>query len=1045
MDCTTSRYGRRTLLSLIDLQAEETPNQVRYSYSLTSDPSDGFHNVTSAQYANSINRAAKWLEESLGRKSTTFEPVGYIGPPDFRYHILAFAAVKAGYQVLYSSPRNSVEGHMRVINHSDCNIWALPSQKIGNVEQILARKIFKVIHVPELEEFLDETVVPVYPYERTWEQARFEPFMTLHTSGSTGLPKPIVVRHGLLTTFDSFRLLKDVDGRALQVKNWEDRAFYSAFPNFHAAGIMVNFGLPIFWGAKITYGPMNKPINTSLIESIIDNANIEALLIAPTFVEELAITPSSMEKLKKIKCIVTGSGPVSAEAGSKIWEVTRLDNVLGTTEGGLYPALQSDPDSWNYFHFHPACGFEYRPYGTGDMYEQFQVRRPELDLHQGHLVTFRGEDEVPINDLFSEHLTKKGHWLYRGRNDDIIVLSNGEKLNPLDMEASLNDHPSVRSALIVGEARFQTAVLIELKNPDISTEEKRTISESIWEAIKLANTDAPAHARVQYGFMVFTTPAKPFFRAGKGTVQREMTLDAYKEEIEQLYAAAESDTEISTLEVGSLGSTIEGLKQIVREATGSNIGIDEDFFIAGMDSLTAFSLVRKLRYALGSENISRELMANDVYNNPTIQSLAEFIFSTTESNEADEPRRTKEKNIQQMQSLIDKYTVGLPVPVPGTLPQTLENGYAVVLTGSTGSLGSYILDDLLSLEHVSHIYCLNRAVDGKEKQTENSRRRNLRTNWGDKVRFWHADLSKRQFGLSEAQYQELLQHTTQIIHNQWQVDFNLSLASFEPHIRGVRHLVDFSSQSIYKAGIFFISSIGTTLGKDWNELVPESLLTDLGSSALGYGSSKLVSELILAEASKVSKISTTICRVGQIAGPVKSIKGMWNQQEWLPTIISTSQYLGKIPESLASMDRVDWIPVDTLSTIILELASVNRLAKDVSGEFEVVPKVYHCVNPSHRPWSELLPIVSRHLPTAKSTSWEEWLAALKESAKRGEVSSNPGIKLLSFYEDADPSHKSQRESPILDTALTVAKSHLLKDVGPVTEEWMDLWMGQWGY
>lgn len=137
--------------------------------------------------------------------------------------------------MLLNSPRNSVEGHLNVIKHSNCNIWALPSRKIGNVEQILARKEFKVIHVPELEELLDETIVPIYPYERAWEQARYEPFMILHTSGSTGLPKPIIIRHGLLATVDAFRLLEDVEGRTLQAKTWAGRRCYSTFPNFHVS------------------------------------------------------------------------------------------------------------------------------------------------------------------------------------------------------------------------------------------------------------------------------------------------------------------------------------------------------------------------------------------------------------------------------------------------------------------------------------------------------------------------------------------------------------------------------------------------------------------------------------------------------------------------------------------------------------------------------------------------------------------------------------------------------------------------------------------
>lgn len=44
----------------------------------------------------------------------------------------------------------------------------------------------------------------------------------------------------------------------------------------------------------------------------------------------------------------------------------------------------------------------------------------------------------------------------------------------------------------------------------------------------------------------------------------------------------------------------------------------------------------------------------------------------------------------------------------------------------------------------------------------------------------------------------------------WPVNFNLSLRSFEPSVRGVRHLVDLALASPYPspAQIVFVSSVG---------------------------------------------------------------------------------------------------------------------------------------------------------------------------------------------------------------------------------------------
>jgi thioester reductase-like protein len=126
--------------------------------------------------------------------------------------------------------------------------------------------------------------------------------------------------------------------------------------------------------------------------------------------------------------------------------------------------------------------------------------------------------------------------------------------------------------------------------------------------------------------------------------------------------------------------------------------------------------------------------------------------------------------------------------------------------------------------------------------------------------------------------------TNQFIDNQWPVDFNMSLASFEPHVKGVRNFVDFITNSKYDASLFFVSSIGITQGKAWDAPVPEEIIEDWGSAAMGYGASKLVSERILAEAQKVSGLRTGILRVGQVSGPVKKEAGRWNIQEWFPTV-----------------------------------------------------------------------------------------------------------------------------------------------------------------
>ena len=121
--------------------------------------------------------------------------------------------------------------------------------------------------------------------------------------------------------------------------------------------------------------------------------------------------------------------------------------------------------------------------------------------------------------------------------------------------------------------------------------------------------------------------------------------------------------------------------------------------------------------------------------------------------------------------------------------------------------------------------------------------------------------------------------------NQWPVNFNWDLVSFEPSIRGVRHLLNFCIDSLCGAHLFFISTIGTVSYASTNGLVAEKPNHALSPRLNGYSASKLICELIIEEHVRTSiHKKASICRVGQIGGPVLSNTGMWNKHEWFPTV-----------------------------------------------------------------------------------------------------------------------------------------------------------------
>ena len=173
-------YGRRLLPVMIDEIAQREPDRL---YCVILGLTDGPRTVTMNEFARAINRAARWLEAQVGR-SESFETIAYMGPNDIRYSIFLMAGVKVGYKVLLPSLRNSVQNNLHVFAATECKTIFRDSNI--SVDHILAQRDFHTVIVPGVEELLNGEQVQPYPYTKTFEEAKTDPAVVLHSSGSTG-------------------------------------------------------------------------------------------------------------------------------------------------------------------------------------------------------------------------------------------------------------------------------------------------------------------------------------------------------------------------------------------------------------------------------------------------------------------------------------------------------------------------------------------------------------------------------------------------------------------------------------------------------------------------------------------------------------------------------------------------------------------------------------------------------------------------------------------------------------------------------------------
>ncbi|CAO1638193.1 unnamed protein product [Sympodiomycopsis kandeliae] len=797
-----------------------------------------------------------------------------------------------------------------------------------------------------------------------------------HSSGSTGLPKPIY--H--IQRFWTFSLASAAG---------TDLAAYTTTPLYH--GGMSDFLRSLQAGSSIFFHPITGESNTLSIEHIVNGSSASEskssnqfgyFLSVPFVLEMLSKSQEGLDYLSSKKLVSTGGAPLPETVGERLVSAgVPLVSRLGSSECGFLMSSFRDFDTdkeWNWLRIDDQLGQEWIDFREDNdnpgLCELIVTKKWPTKL-----LSNAPDQAFSTQDLYSRHPDHPTWYRYATRVDDTLVLLNGKKFAAGLIEMQLRRSPFIEDAIVFGSNRALVGAVIIPSNP---TTKVQDLVEKLTPELSQINSSLPSHARLTPELLIVADQslAESIPRSSKGTLQRGHAYRQLDSLFDDLYQAYEEGTvQWYPSKKNPHGESLqEIITAIVSNALGMSISPDLDFYKAGMDSIGAIKIKAGVHRAidLGKEENgeAKKLSTNAIYEHPSVYALARHIEHIT--SKAGESNGELASSVEdEMRSMVDKYAQKLPAFKPR--PQQAQGKRAVILTGVTGALGSHLLATLLerSESRVDQVLCLVRA-DSDQSATKrvqeslslrqlSDRVVNNADNWS-RVACFASDLSHSpKLGLSDSFWTTLTTFSeVSVVHAAWTVNFALSLKSFEAdNIQGLFNLLCFALEQGISSFVF-CSSLASVLSSP-GRILEEVSQSPSTAGKVGYSQSKWVSELLCSH----TNLNIKIARLGQLSSDTTN--GIWNETEAWPLLIRTgsAQEIGSLP---LINQRIDWLAVDIAADTLVDLVSSEK-------------GVYHICLPTDNMsdipnWNDLLSWLHNAGLQFKSVSKEEWLTAVRKNS-----------------------------------------------------------------
>lgn len=725
----------------------------------------------------------------------------------------------------------------------------------------------------------------------------------LYTSGSTGIPKGIVMKHA------SFRNNIEIVTGKMDLREGQEITLQQSSLSFDMSVFQVFMALSN--GGAVNVVSKHLRADPLAISSIIASQGITFTTATPS---ELIswVRYGKVDGLKNSnwRSALSGGEPVRDSLKAAFRDVNkpelRLIDCYGPTEitfcchssevdyrteGTTNAGLEALP---NYSTYIVDANMKAVAAGIPG-----EILIGGAGVVSGYLHTELNTRGFAHDTFASPDFTKQG-WTQLHRTGDFGRISKAT--GRLILEGRIADDTQVKlRGLRIDLREVESAIVKAAKGSIVDCAVSLRQSENDY-LVAFATTTATADTDT-LPKIAHTLPLPPYMRPAALVLLEKMPTNASgkidRSALKTISITQESEDGQSGDE--TLSNTESHLKQLWEGVLSKEIvsqhqiNATSDFFHVGGSSMLLINLRSEIQDAF---NVQLSLF--QLFDASTLGGMATVIDGLTGKGTGEVVKGQEQEEVNDDEIDWEKEITVSPslknVPVT---KQFFTNPEIVILTGATGFLGQAILTRLLNDGIVKKIHLL--AV-----------RHEIPLFKSPKIVVHHGDLAKPHFGLTEKKLVEIFDEAHAVIHNGTDVSFVKSYRSLKPaNVDATKELVRLSLPHHTSFHYVSTAAVANLTGQsEWEQRSVGAYLPPPGAD--GYIATKWVSERYLEKVNDQTELPIWIHRPSSITGPEAPATDL------VENLLQYSRKIAAIPETTLWGGYLDFISVDKAAMQVVD-------------------------------------------------------------------------------------------------------------------------------